>query len=57
MGQDRRSPKKTPDPREKAEPRLKTKTPDVQGLSLDEIRAVVHELQGHQVELERQNEA
>jgi len=41
MGQDRRPPKKTPDLREKAEARLKTKAPDVQALSLDEIRALV----------------
>ena len=57
MGQDRRPPKETPDLRKKATARLKTKAPEVQGLGLDEIRALVHELQISQVELERQNEA
>jgi DNA repair exonuclease SbcCD ATPase subunit len=57
MGQDRRPPKKTPDLREKAGDRLKTKAPEVQALSLEEIRALVHELQVHQVELAQQNEA
>jgi two-component system cell cycle sensor histidine kinase/response regulator CckA len=36
MGQERRPPKKTPDLRKKAAARLKTKAPDVQGLTRDE---------------------
>jgi two-component system cell cycle sensor histidine kinase/response regulator CckA len=57
MGQERRPPKKTPDFREKTGARRLSRVPGIQELSLEEIRARVHELQVHQVELERQNEA
>ena len=57
MGQDRKPPKGTPDLREKAEARLQSKAPGFQELPLDEMRALVHELQVHQIELEMQNDA
>ena len=56
MGQDRKPPQGTPDLRERAEARLQSKAPGVQALPLDEMRALVHELQVHQIELEMQND-
>jgi PAS domain S-box-containing protein len=57
MGQDRKPPTVTPKRRKKAEVILQSKVPGLQELSLDSLRVLVHELQTHQVELERQNEA
>jgi PAS domain S-box-containing protein len=54
MGLDKKPPQGTPGLREKAEARLKSTAPE--DLPLDEMRALVHELQVHQIELERQNE-
>ncbi len=42
--------------REKAEEKLRDMVGDVQKLSADEVRRVLHELQVHQIELEIQNE-
>ena len=56
MGQDRKSPKGTPGLRERAEARLQSQGPGLQELPLDEMRALVHELQVHQIELEMQND-
>ena len=56
MGQDRKPPKGTPDLRERAEASLQSKAPGFQELSLDEMSALVHELQVQQIELEMQNE-
>ena len=56
MGQDRKPPKGTSGLRERAEARLQSKVPGLQELPLDEMRALVHELQVHQIELEMQND-
>jgi PAS domain S-box-containing protein len=56
MGQDRKPPKGTPDFREKAEANLPSKVTGFQDGSLDEVSALVSELQVHQIELEMQNE-
>ena len=56
MGQERKPPKGTPGLRERAEARLQSKVPGLEELPLDEMRALVHELQVHQIELEMQNE-
>ncbi len=42
--------------REKAEARLKSTTPEVDHLGPEEIRALIHDYQVHQIELEIQNE-
>ena len=57
MGQDRKSPRGTPNLRKQAVALLQSKTPGVHDLSHDEISALVHELQVHQIELEMQNDA
>ncbi len=57
MGQDRRPPQESRDLREKAEARLHLEAPGLQELSPEAIRAMIHELQVHQLELEMQNEA
>ena len=56
MGQDSKPPQGTPDLRERAETLLQSKAPGGQALPLDEMRALVHELQVHQIELEMQND-
>ncbi len=56
MGQDRKPPKGIPGLRERAEARLQSKGPGSQELPLDDMRALVHKLQVHQIELEMQNE-
>ena len=57
MGQDRKPPKGTPDLRKRAEASLPSELPGFQEMSRDEMSALVHELQVHQIELEMQNEA
>ena len=56
MGQESKPSKGAPDLRKRAEASLQSEAPDLQGLSLDEINVLVHELQVHQIELEMQND-
>ena len=57
MKRDRNSPRENPDLRKNAEAHLQSEPPGGQDLSHDEISALVHELQVHQIELEMQNDA
>jgi two-component system, cell cycle sensor histidine kinase and response regulator CckA len=57
MGQDGKPPKGTPGLRERAEARLQSRGPGLPELPLGDMRALVHELQVHQIELELQNDA
>ncbi|MGA9753957.1 MAG: PAS domain S-box protein [Desulfobaccales bacterium] len=57
MVKDRRPPQETRDLRKRAEARLQLEAPGLQELSPEAIRAMLHELQVHQLELEMQNEA
>jgi two-component system cell cycle sensor histidine kinase/response regulator CckA len=57
MGQDRKPPTRTPKLREKTKANLQSEIPGLQELSLDEMRALVRELQMQQLELARENEA
>ena len=56
MGQDRKPRQNTRGLRERAEARLTVELPSLPEMSPEEIRAMVHELQVHQIELERQND-
>ncbi len=56
MGQDRNPPKGTPGLRERAEAKLSSQETGLQELPLEDMRALVHELQVHQIELEIQND-
>ena len=56
MGQDGKPPKETPVLRKQAEASLPFEAPGFQELSRDEMRALVQELQVHQIESEMQNE-
>lgn len=56
MAQDRKSPRKHRDLGERAAALLESVAPGFQEMSPEEIRALVHDLQVHQIELERQNE-
>jgi PAS domain S-box-containing protein len=56
MGQDKKPPKEKADLRERAEALLRSKVPGLQELPLDDMRALVYELQVHQIELEMQND-
>ena len=53
MGQERKPPRGTAKLRERAEASLRPKASELHELSPDEIRALVHELQARQIELER----
>jgi len=57
MKPDSKSPGNTPDLRKEAEARLQSKAPGFQEFCSDKINALLHELQVHQIESERQNEA
>jgi len=57
MQPDSKSPGNTPDLRKEAEARLQSKAPGFQECSADEKNVLLHELQVHQIELERQNDA
>ena len=56
MGQKDNSPQGTPGLRERAEARLQSRAPRWNELPLEEMRALVYELQVHQIELEIQND-
>ena len=57
MGQDRKPPPGTPDLPEEAAAKRQSRIPGLSDLSLDELRALVRELQTDQIELARENEA
>ena len=54
MGQEKKPPRKTQDLPQSAEARVNARLPDFQKMSLEEIRAMFHELQVQQIELARQ---
>jgi PAS domain S-box-containing protein len=56
MGQDRRTSREKTELRLKAEARLKGRVPEVQEMSVEQLRQLVYELSVHQIELEMQNE-
>ncbi len=56
MKEDNRKTKKVSKLRERAEDALQGKTGEVQELSINDARSLIHELQVHQIELEMQNE-
>ncbi len=56
MKEDKRKPKKVSQLRKRAEDALQGKTEELQELSINDARSLIHELQVHQIELEMQNE-